>query len=256
MGNAGPLTIAVLIKQVPDMNAVRVDRAEGTIVPSPQLVISSYDDYAIEAALRLKEAFAGEVIAVTAGPASARDALTRALAMGADRGIHLQLADVGATDTLGMARLLAEAVRPLTCDIIIAGQASDDFETGQVGAQVAAILDLPVISNVVAIDLDDSGLRIRRDMEDGYQVVRSPLPAVVLASTGLDQPRLPSLKGIMAAKKKPIETSAVNAGDGDRLAWGAPFVPARAVSGTILQDVPPADAARQLVGWLKEQKLI
>src|SRR5215208_5445388 len=93
MANTGPLTIAVLIKQVPDMNAIRIDRATGRIVPSPQLVMSSYDEYAVEAALRLKESFGGEVIAIAAGPPQVRDVITRALAMGADRGIHLKLED-------------------------------------------------------------------------------------------------------------------------------------------------------------------
>src|SRR5918998_3375377 len=206
MASAGPLTIAVLIKQVPDMNAVRIDRANGRIVPSAQLGMSSYDEYAVEAALRLKESFDGEVIAVTAGPASVRDVITRALAMGADRGIHLELEDVNATDTLGMASILADALRPLACSLVIAGQTSDDYEAGQVGAQVAALLNVPVISNAVEITFDEGGMLVRRDMEDGYQTVRSTLPAVLLSSTGLDEPRLPSLKGIMAAKKKPVET--------------------------------------------------
>jgi electron transfer flavoprotein beta subunit len=113
MAEVGPLTIAVLVKQVPDMNAVRIERTTGKIQLSPQLKISSYDEYAIEAALRLKERFGGEAIVVTAGPASARDAVTRALAMGADRGIHVELPEVNATDTLGIAQLLAGAVRPV-----------------------------------------------------------------------------------------------------------------------------------------------
>jgi electron transfer flavoprotein beta subunit len=256
MAAVGPLTIGVLIKQVPDMNAVRIDRATGKIVPSPQLGISSYDEYALEAALRLKEAFSGEVVAATAGPPSARDAITRALAMGADRGVHLQIADVNATDTLGMARLLADALRPLVCNLILAGQTSDDLETGQVGAQVAELLGLPIISNVVSIEIDDDGLLVRRDMEDGYQTVRSSLPALLLSSTGLDEPRLPSLKGIMAAKKKPVETSAVNVAPETRLTWSEPFVPEKTVTGTIVQDVPAVDAAKRLIDWLQEQKLI
>ena len=93
-------------------------------------------------------------------------------------------------------------------------------------------------------------------MEDGHQTVTSRLPAVVLASTGLDEPRLPSLKGIMAAKKKPIETSEIEAAASDRLRWEDPIVPSRAATGTIVQDLPPADAARQLVAWLQEQKVI
>jgi electron transfer flavoprotein beta subunit len=258
MTSAGPLTIAVLIKQVPDMNAVRIDRAAGRVVPSGQLVMSSYDEYAVEAALRLKESFDGEVIAVAAGPAPVRDVITRALAMGADRGIHIQLEDVNATDTLGMATILSDALRPIGCSLVIAGQTSDDLEAGQVGAQVAELLTMPIISNVVAIEVEEGGLLVRRDMEDGYQTVRSTLPAVLLSSTGLDQPRLPSLKGIMAAKKKQVDTVVASVLAERRLAWETPEVPAKTVTGTIVnvQDVPATEAAKQLVSWLQEQKLI
>ena len=258
MTSAEPLTIAVLIKQVPDMNAIRIDRTNGRIVPSAQLVMSSYDEYAVEAGLRLRESFAGELVVVAAGPASVRDVITRALALGADRGIHLEIEDVNATDTLGMASILADALRPLKCSLVIAGQTSDDFEAGQVGAQVAELLNMPVISNVVEIRIEESGLKVRRDMEDGYQTVRSTLPAVLLSSTGLDQPRLPSLKGIMAAKKKLVETVAASVPTERRLAWETPQVPEKTVSGTIVrvQDVPAPEAAKQLVGWLREQKLI
>jgi len=258
MAETGPLSIAVLIKQVPDMNAIRIDRASGHIVPSQQLVMSSYDEYAVEAALRLKETIGGEVIVVAAGPAQARDVVTRALAMGADRGVHLELEDVNATDTLGMASILSDALRPLECILIIAGQTSDDLESGQVGAQVAELLKMPIISNVVEITIDESGLLVRRDMEDGYQTVRSTLPAVLLSSTGLDQPRLPSLKGIMAAKKKPIESLAARVPAERRLAWEMPQVPAKSVTGTVvnLQDVSTTEAVKQLVGWLRAQKLI
>jgi electron transfer flavoprotein beta subunit len=258
MAGAGPLTIAVLIKQVPDMNASRIDRSANRIVPSAQLGMSSYDEYAVEAALRLKESFGGEIIAVAAGPASVRDVITRALAMGADRGSHVELDDVNATDTLGMASILSDALRPMDCSLVIAGQTSDDLEAGQVGAQVAELLKMPVISNVVEIEIDDDGLRVRRDMEDGYQTVRSTLPAVLLSSTGLDQPRLPSLKGIMAAKKKSVDTVAASVPAERRLAWETPQVPARTISGTIVhvQDGSATEAARQLVGWLQAQKLI
>src|SRR5262245_911510 len=118
------------------MNAVRIDRATNAIVLSPQLRLSSYDEYALEAALRLKEAFGGEVIAVAAGPASVRDILSRSLAMGADRGIYVEVS-LSEADSLATASALADAVRPLGCDLVLAGQASDDAEVGQVGAQVA-----------------------------------------------------------------------------------------------------------------------
>ena len=206
--------------------------------------------------MRLKESFDGEVIAVAAGPAQVRDVITRALAMGADRGIHLEIEDVNATDTLGMASILSDALQSLQCSLIIAGQTSDDFEAGQVGAQVAELLKMPIISNVVEIQIDEDGLLVRRDMEDGYQTVRSTLPAVLLSSTGLDQPRLPSLKGIMAAKKKSVDTHSARVVEERRLTWDAPQVPAKTVSGTIVQDVSATEAAKQLVSWLQEQNLI
>jgi electron transfer flavoprotein beta subunit len=119
-------------------------------------------------------------------------------------------------------------------------------------------LNVPVISNVVDITIDGGRMLVRRDMEDGYQTVRSTLPAVLLSSTGLDQPRLPSLKGIMAAKKKQVESVAASVPTERRLAWDAPQVPAKTVSGTILhvQNMPAVEAAKQLVEWLQEQKLI
>jgi electron transfer flavoprotein beta subunit len=255
VANIGPLTIAVLVKQVSDMNAVRIDRTTNKIVLSPQLRLSSYDEYALEAALRLKETFGGEVVAVAAGPATVRDVISRSLAMGADRGIHVEVSDP-TLDSLGTARALADAVQPLGCHIVLAGQASDDDETGQVGAQVAALLGMPLISNIVELQLDEAGVQARRDMEDGYQTVRAALPVVLLASTGLDEPRLPSLKGIMAAKKKPVDTVTTAPSVETRLRWEEPYVPAKSITGTIVQDVPAVEAVTQLVAWMKEQKLI
>ena len=252
-----PLTFAVLIKQVPDMNAARVDRASGRVVTSSQLGISSYDRYAIEAALRLKEASGGgEIVVVALGPASVKDAISRALAMGADRGIHLETADSNDADTLAVATALAEAIAPLNADLVFAGQTSDDYEAGQVGAQVAALANLPVISNVVSIEREGDEVLVRRDMEDGYQRVRAGFPLMILASTGLDEPRVPSVKGIMGAKKKPVEVTPVSLPAATRLTWETPYVPPKTTSGILVQDVPATEAAQQLVAWLQEQKLI
>jgi electron transfer flavoprotein beta subunit len=252
-----PLTIAVLIKQVPDMNAARIDRASGRVVTSGQLGISSYDRYAIEAALRLKEAAGGgEIVVVALGPASVKDAISRALAMGADRGIHLETADPNDADTLAVATALARAIAPLNADLVLAGQTSDDYEAGQVGAQVAALANLPMISNVVSIEREGDAVLVRRDTEDGYQRVRAGFPLVILASTGLDEPRVPSVKGIMGAKKKTVDVTPVTLPGADRLTWETPYVPPKTTSGIIVQDVPANEAAQQLVAWLQEQKLI
>jgi electron transfer flavoprotein beta subunit len=252
-----PYNVAVLIKQVPDMNAVKIDRATGRPILSGQNVISSFDEYAIEEALRLKERFDGEVTVIAAGPASAKDAITRALAMGADRGILVQLADANAFDTLAVADVLAEQLKAIEYDIILVGQNSDDYTTGHVGPQLAELLGLPQVSSVTKVEADGDRLTLHRDTEDGKQVVEVSTPVLLMAMTGLNEPRYPSLKGIMAAKKKPLDQVNVSAVEPtDRITWGEPFVPARTVTGTILQDVPAADAAKQLVGWLREQKLI
>jgi electron transfer flavoprotein beta subunit len=238
------------------MNTVRIDRATGKPVFGEQMVISSYDVYAVEEALRLKETHGGEVMVLAAGPPSVKDALTRALAMGADRAVLIDAPMVNALDTLAVAGLLADQLRGGEFDLILAGQTADDSETGQVGPQLAELLNLPLISNVIGLDIEGDRIVVRRDTEDGQQTVETSLPVVLLASTGLNTPRFPSLKGIMGAKRKPLETVPGTAEAAGRISWGEPFVPERTVAGTLLQNVPPAEAAKQLVAWLKEQKLI
>ena len=262
MGDSGSpakaLQIVVLIKQVPDMNAVKIDRATGKPVMNGQRVVSSYDEYAIEEALRLKEAHGGEVTVISAGAATVKDAVTRALAMGADRGVLIDLPNANELDTLTIAAVLAEALRAIPYDLILMGQTSDDYETGHVGPQLAELLKLPLVSSVMGLSIDGDRLTLRRDMEDGQQTVETTLPAVLLAITGLNEPRYPSLKGIMAAKRKPLDQviPAVDVTGSARISWGEPYLPERTTGGTILQDVPAAEAAQQLVGWLQEHKLL
>lgn len=251
-----PYTIAVLVKQVPDMNAIRIDRATGKPTLSGQLVISSYDECAIEAALRLKEAHGGEVVVIAAGGPGVKDAITRTLAMGADRGVLLKFGDLAELDTLAVADALAEQVRRISPDIVLVGQTSDDYNSGHVGPQVAELLGMPQIGSIASIVAADDLLAVERDTEDGRQTIQVRTPVLLMAQTGLNEPRYPSLKGIMAAKKKSIEeVSATDAGRQGRIAWGEPVVPARESAGVMLSGVPAADAASQLVTWLKERKL-
>jgi electron transfer flavoprotein beta subunit len=255
--NKHSYSIVVLIKQVSDMNAVRVDHATGKPILSGQQVINSLDEYAIEESLRLKEKFGGEVIAMSAGPASVKDALTRALAMGADRAVQVPLENISDLDTLAVAEILADQLKQLQFDIVIAGQNSDDYETGHVPPQIAELLGLPQVSSVTKLEADGNHLTLSRDTEDGTQVVEVETPVLLMAMTGLNEPRYPSLKGIMAAKKKPFDQATTDGARGsNRIDWSDPVAPERTSSGTILQDVAPADAAKQLVGWLKEQRLI
>jgi electron transfer flavoprotein beta subunit len=251
-----PYSIVVLIKQVPDMNAVRLDRASGKPVLSGQLAISSYDDYAIEEALALKEKHGGEVVAISAGPATTKDAVTRALAMGADRGIVVQLDNVNQLDTLQVAEILAEHVRGIGPNFVLAGQVSDDNATGQVGPQVAELLGIPSLGSIARIEADGDSLTILRDTEDGRQTISVNTPVMLMTQAGLNEPRYPSLKGIMAAKKKQLDIVPAGASESaGRVTWGEPSVPKRDSAGVLLQDQPPAEAARRLVAWLREMKL-
>src|SRR4051794_34661610 len=188
-------SIVVLIKQVADMNAVRVDHSTGKPVFSGQQMISSYDEYAIEEALKLKEQYGGEVIAVSAGPPSVKDVLNRALAMGVDRAVQILADNINGLDTLAVANLLAEQLKQMSFDIIFAGQNSDDYETGHVPPQIAEILGLPQVSSVVTLEADGGRLTLSRDTEDGRQIVEVETPVMLMAMTGLNEPRYPSLKG-------------------------------------------------------------
>jgi electron transfer flavoprotein beta subunit len=247
--------IAVLVKQVPDLNAMWIDSATGNPIHGGQLVISSYDDYAIEAAIKLKEAQGADVTVISAGPASAKDAVSRALAMGADKGLLIQVA-ANDIDTRQLARVLAEHLRPGEYDLILTGQSSDDTGTGQIGPQVAEYMGLPSVSSVIGLEISETTLSLLRDTEDGKQKVSVETPVLVMASSGLNEPRYPSLKGIMAAKKKPLEIREIDVTQQQDISWGEPFREERAATGIIVSDVPASEAAAQLVAWLREKKLV
>jgi electron transfer flavoprotein beta subunit len=249
-------SIVVLIKQVPDMNAARIDRSSGGIDFSGQMVISSFDDYAIEEALRIKEAHGGEVTVVSAGGPATKDALTRALAMGADKAVLVALGDPDSIDSLALAKVLADAAVRLEPDIVFTGQMSDDFGSGEIGPQVAELLGLPQVSSATKVEVSGSTISIQRDTEDGKQAVEVHTPVLIMAMAGLNEPRYPSLKGIMAAKKKPLETVDAPSVPKAQAAWSEPFAQERSAGGVILQDVAANEAAKQLVAWLRENKLV
>jgi electron transfer flavoprotein beta subunit len=249
-------SIVVLVKQVPDPNGIRVDQGSGSLQLSGQMAISSFDDYAIEAALQLQETHGGEVTAVSVGPSSARNALTRALAMGADKAVLVSVENSSSLDSLALARVIAAAVKPLAPDIVLAGQMSDDFGTGEIGPQVAELLGFAQVSSATSIEASGSTLTIRRDTEYGKQVIEADTPVVIMAMTGLNEPRYPSLKGIMAAKKKPLEVVSPDSVPVSLMTWSEPFVQERQTEGVVIHDVPPAEAAKQFVAWLRDQKLI
>ncbi len=250
-------SIIVLVKQVPDLNAVRVDKASGRPLLGDQLVLGSADAIAVEAALQLKETHGGEVTVVSAGPASVKDVLQRALAMGADKALHIPVDRPNALDTLAMARMLASALADATFDIVLTGQNSDDYETGQVPAQLAELLGLPQVSWVTALDASSGELVMERDTEDGKQQVVATTPVLIMAADGLNEPRYPSLKGIMAAKKKPLEVAEPpTQPETSGIAWSDPVAPSKPLAGIVIQDKPVEDAVSELVAWLKAKNFV
>jgi len=202
------MKIAVCIKQVPDTETrIRIaPDGKGILESDVNWIVSPYDEFAIEEALKIKEAKGGEVVLVSLGPDRVQSALRSGLAMGADSALHLKDPLFEQTDTLGTAWALATALKPLAPDLILMGQQGVGGDNAQVPGLVAEILDLPQVTMAVKIELQDGKATIEREIEGAHETWNVTLPAVVSAQKGLNEPRYASLKGIMAAKKKLIET--------------------------------------------------
>jgi electron transfer flavoprotein beta subunit len=247
--------ILVPVKQVPDPNALRFD-AQGNFAPNTARVVNEYDQYALEAAIQLKESLPDvEVTVVSIGPASARDAISRGLAMGADKGILVQ--DEGMRlDTLATAKVLSGVAGDDAFDLIFVGQETSDGGSGNVGPQLAALLGLPLVTNVVGLQRADSGaLTLEREVEDGRHVVEVEPPVVICALTGLNEPRYPSLKGIMAARRKPIEDRDETSGAAVTASWGQLRAEERTVEGVVIE-TDAESAVAQLIELLRARDLL
>jgi electron transfer flavoprotein beta subunit len=196
----------VCIKRVPDTEArIRVT-GDGQSIEQAGLkfIVSPYDEFAVEAALRLKDAAGeGEAIVLTLGESAAGEQLRAALAMGADRAIRL--VGAGSLDGLSVARALASELKDLEADLILFGMKATDDDQQQVGPMVAEILGMPCVTVVSELKGEEGRVICHREVEGGTEVVEVELPAVVTVTKGPYEPRYPSLKGIMAAKKKPME---------------------------------------------------
>jgi electron transfer flavoprotein beta subunit len=201
------MNLIVCIKHVPATDTkIKIAPDGKSIDPAGvNWVISPYDEYAIEAALRLREkAGSGEVTVVSLGGDAAKESLRKALAMGCDKAALVSDPALAGSDALGTARALAKAVSTVPYDLLFFGQQGVGEDQSQVGVMVAEILGLPHVSMAVKLELRDGAVHAEREIEGGHEVVECPCPAVVTAQKGLNEPRYPSLKGIMAAKKKDI----------------------------------------------------
>ncbi len=262
--------IGVLAKQVLDpempMAAFRIDVESKKVVPPPNIppVVNGFDENAVEAALKIKDAQEATVTVISTGTEFALDVMKKPLSMGADELVLLQDGAFENTiDSFLTAQLLAAAVRKLDgFDLIICGRQASDWDNAQVPLGVAEILGMACISLGKKVDVQDGKVRVERIIPDGYEVVEASLPALVTVSNELGQPRYPTLRGIMAAtRKKPTIWSAadlgLNASDSEpRITLRDLFVPVSDRECEIIQGEDAADSARLLALKLREDKII
>jgi len=204
------MKILAFVNHVPDTETKVKVAADGKAIDAAgvNFMLNPYDEYAVEEGLRLREKFSGEVVVVSVGGDAHKEAIRKALAMGCDRGVLLK--DSSARDSFGVARALADYAKDYSPDAIFCGKQSIDYDDAQVGGLVAEMLGIPSISVVVKLEISGSVVEAEREVEGGIEVVHSKLPVVITAQKGLNQPRYPSLKGIMEAKRKQIEERTIS----------------------------------------------
>ncbi len=259
------MKIAVLVKLVPSSEArIRISPDGRSVDPADvEFVANPYDEYAVEAALQLKEKFGGEVVAISLGADRVAEMLRKScLALGVDRAVLVRDAALegAAGDPLAGARALAEACRRETPDLVLAGKLAIDFEFSATGPMVAGLLGWPHVSVVSRLEpVSEKTFLLHREIEGAMEKIEVDLPAVVTANKGLNEPRYATLKGIMAAKKKPLDTidlaalglSAADVAPRARAVSLEP-PPVRAEAGVILKGDSPAETAAELVRLLRE----
>src|SRR5258707_2229048 len=263
------LKICVLVKEVPDA-AVQKRIAPGTmrLDRGGEKNLNPFDTHALEAAMQIKEGGAipvDEVVAVTMGPGSAVRALHKAVALGADRSVHLSDDALQGSDVCATGYSLAKVLESESPDLVLLGQQSDDGECYTIGAVVADHLQMPSLTQVIKIDVSDGKLRCERQAEYGYDTVEVELPAVISVGDAINEPRYPSLKAIMGAKKKPLDALAT--GDvgieadrvgeaGSQVSCGEFKAPPAKSGGVIIADEDTHPTVEKIIASLGARKLI
>ena len=258
------MKIAVCVKQVPE-GARRIDPSTKRLDRSGEGALNQFDANAVEEALRLKDAGGDhEVVVVSLGPEKAADALRKALAMGADRAVLVSDEAAAGSDLVATSRALAAALDREGADLVLFGQQAGDSDGAVMWAAVAERLRRPVVSQAAEVTVSDGSLRVKRQTEFGYDTIEAPLPAVVAVSDAINEPRYPSLKGIMGAKKKPQDVLSA----GDLGLDAAQLGEAGSKTEVVALNDPPArgdsrkieddggNAAEQIVDFLAEKRLL
>jgi electron transfer flavoprotein beta subunit len=259
------MNIVVCVKQVPDTEVERTLRpGDGTLDrASVDGVINVLDEYAIEEGLKIAEAQGGEVTILTMGPERAAESIRKALSMGADKAVHLMDDGLAGSDALATSLALAEVLKSIGFDLVIFGSESTDARTGMVPAMLAERLGVPQLTLASKVDISGTDVTIRRVYDDGYSTVTGSLPAVVSVVEKINEPRYPTFKGIMAAKKKPVQVLALaelgvpadEVGLEHAATWVDDFAarPPRS-AGVIVKD--EGDGGTKAAGFLAERKFI
>ena len=252
------MNIIACVKQVPDTETLIKVKPDGSGIDETGIkwVMNPYDEFGVEESLKLKEKFGGDVTIVSVGPARALETIRTALAMGADKGIHINDPALEGADAYSIAAALAAAIKGIPHDIIFCGQRAIDDDAGQVGSVLAELLGIPQVTFVTKLDVEGAAIKVVRPIEGAQLLIQSSLPCVVTAQKGLNEPRYASLPGIMKAKKKPVDVKDA-AGLGITVAPKAKVAktlppPARP-PGKIICGEEPAEKARELAKLLREE---
>jgi electron transfer flavoprotein beta subunit len=261
--------ICVLVKEVPDAAVEkRMDPDSKRLDRSGEKNLNPFDTHAIEAAMQIREGDAvevDEIVAVTMGPESAFRALHKAVSLGADRSVHLTDEALAGSDVCATGYALARVLESESPDLVLLGQQSDDGECYTIGAVVADHLRMPSLTQVIKIDVEGGNLRCERQAEYGYDTVDVELPAVISVGDAINEPRYPSLKAIMGAKKKPLDTkSSADVGietdrvgaQGSRTEVISLNPPPAKEAGEIIEDEDTNETVEKIVAWMEERKLL
>jgi electron transfer flavoprotein beta subunit len=254
------LNSVVCIAHVPDTES-RIKVADGRRVDEAgvKFIVSPYDEFALEEAIRLKEAKGGDVTVISFGPDRAQQALREALARGATKAIHVK-GESSDADSLGIAKVLAAAIKSIPHDLVFLGKQGVGTDNGLVGPMVAELLGYPQLNVVTHLELGDGKVTAHREIEGAEEVLEASTPAIVTAQKGLNEPRYASLKGIMAAKKIAIDTRSIadlGLSDGEilnqRVVVTSLELPAEKSGGRKIDGADAANAAREILKYIKEE---
>ncbi|HEX4562961.1 MAG TPA: electron transfer flavoprotein subunit beta/FixA family protein [Solirubrobacteraceae bacterium] len=263
------MKICVLVKEVPDAAVEKkLNPSTGRMDRSGEKNLNPYDTHAIEAAMQIREgekAPVEEIVAVTMGPESAVRALHKAVSLGADRSVHLCDGALAGSDVAATGYALAQTLKRESPDLVLLGQQSDDGECYTIGAVVAEHLRMPSLTQVIKMDVESDALRCERQAEYGYDTVQVSLPAVISVGDAINEPRYPSLKAIMGAKKKQLDAVGVGdveidatkvGGEHSAAQWIAAKAPPAKAAGEIIEDEDTGETVEKIIAWLDERKLL